>query len=133
VVRTGIPLPRSLGLTDPRRLAVTGPDGRAVPADFQVLARWNAGLEDEKAPVQWVLAIFPATVGAKKQAVYSLVTDGSVANPRPAVPLTLTRKGDKVVVDTGAAVFSIGGELFEEIRVRDKALVTGSGMSLIAG
>ena len=133
MVRSGIPLPRSLELTDPRRLAVVGPDGRAVPADFQVLARWNAGLEDGKAPVQWVLAIFPATVEAKKQAVYSLVTDGSVANPRPAVPLTLTRKGDKVVVDTGAAVFSLGGELFEEIRVRDTALVTGSGMSLMAG
>lgn len=133
VIRSGIPFPRSLGLTDPRRFAVVDPDGRPVPADFQVLARWNAGLEDERAPVQWVLAIFPATVGAKKQAVYSLVTDGSVANPRPAVPLTLTRQGDRIVVDTGAAVFSFGGELFDEVRVRDTVLVTGSAMSLTTG
>jgi hypothetical protein len=136
VIRSGIPLPRSLGLTDPRRFAILGPDGRAVPADFQVLARWNAGLGDAVAPVQWVLAIFPATVEAKKQAVYSLVTDGSVANPRPAVPLTLTRKGDRVVVDTGAAVFSLGGDpgsLFDEVRAGETPLVTGSDMSLLAG
>jgi hypothetical protein len=137
VVSSGIPLPRSLGLTDPRRLAVVDPGGRAVPADFRVLARWNAGLEEESAPIQWVLAIFPATVGAKKKDVYSLVTDGSVANPRPPVPLTLTRKGDRVVVDTGAAVFSLGGEpgaLFDEVRAGDSAaLVTGSEMSLMAG
>lgn len=133
MVRSGIPLPRSLGLTDPRRLAVLDPEGRAVPADFQVLARWNAGLEQESAPLQWVLAIFPATVGAQKRAVYSLVTDGSAVNPRPAVPLTLTRKGDRVVVDTGAAVFSVGEELFDEVRVRDTSLVTGSEMSLLAG
>lgn len=133
MVRSGVPFPRSLGLTSVRRLAVVGPDGRAVPADFQVLARWNAGLDEERAPVQWVLVIFPATVGAKKQAVYSLVTDGSVANPKPAVPLTLKRQGDRVVVDTGAAVFSLGGELFDGIRVKDHDLVTGSEMTLTAG
>ncbi|MES1245114.1 MAG: hypothetical protein ABUT39_26150 [Acidobacteriota bacterium] len=136
MIRSGIPFPRSLGLTDPRRLAVVGPDGRAVPADFQILARWNAGLTDGKAPIQWVLAMFPATVEAKRQAVYSLVTDGSVANPKPAVSLTLTRKGDRVVVDTGVAVFSFGGELFDEIRVRrpeDTPLVIGSAMTLRTG
>jgi hypothetical protein len=136
VIRSGIPFPRSLGLTDPRRFAIVGPDGRAVPADFQVLARWNAGLGDTGAPIQWVLAIFPAAVEAKKKAVYSLVTDGSVANPQPAVPLKLTRNGDRVVVDTGAAVFSLGGDpgsLFDEVRVGETPLVTGSDMSLLAG
>jgi hypothetical protein len=136
VIRSGIPFPRSLGLTDPRRFAIVGPDGQAVPADFQVLARWNASLDDASAPVQWVLAVFPATVGAKKQAIYSLVTDGSIANPPPAVPLTLRRNGDRVAVDTGAAVFSLGGDpgsLFDEVRVGQTPLVTGSGMSLMAG
>jgi hypothetical protein len=136
VIRSGIPLPRSLGLTDPRRLAVVDADGRAVPADFQVLARWNAGIDDAGAPIQWVLVVFPATVGAKKQAVYSLVTDGSVANPRPPVPLTVERKGDRIVVDTGAAVFSLGGApgaLFDEVRARATPLVTGSEMTLLAG
>ena len=71
------------------------PAGRPVPAEFRVLARWNAGLEDREAPIQWVLVTFPGTVGEKQSAVYSLSVDGSVANPPPPLPLTLTRKGGR--------------------------------------
>jgi hypothetical protein len=131
VLSTGIPLPRSLGVRATRWLAVVDPSGKPVPADFRLLARWNAVLDDATAPIQWVLVSFPATVGAKQSAVYSLVVDGTVANPPPPTPLTLTQKGDRIVVDTGAAVFSLsGGKLFDEIRARDHALITGSEMSL---
>ena len=131
VLSTGIPLPRSLGVRATRWLAVVDPAGKPVPADFRLLARWNAALDDRSAPIQWVLVTFPATVGAKQSAVYSLSVDGSVANPPPPAPLTLEQKGDRIVVDTGAAVFSLsGGKLFDEIRARDHALVTGSEMSL---
>jgi hypothetical protein len=136
VLSTGIPFPRSLGLADPRQLAVVDAAGHPVPADFRVLARWNAGLDDAAAPLQWVLVTFPATVGAKRSAVYTLVTDGSAANPPPPNPLTLTRRGDRVIVDTGAAVFSLGGEpgaLFDEVRVHGARLVTGSEMSMTVG
>jgi hypothetical protein len=110
---------------------VVDPSGKPVPADFRLLARWNAALEDVKAPIQWVLVSFPATVGAKQSAIYSLVIDGTVANPPPPKPLSLTQKGDRIVVDTGAAVFSLsGGKLFDEVRTRDTALITGSEMSL---
>ncbi len=131
VLSTGIPLPRSLGVKSTRWLAVVDTAGKPVPADFRLLARWNAGLEDGTAPIQWVLVTFPATVGAKQSAVYSLVVDGTVANPPPPAPLTLTRKGDRIVVDTGAAVFTLSsGTLFDEVRTRDHALITGSEMSL---
>ncbi|HWM93183.1 MAG TPA: hypothetical protein VN493_20635 [Thermoanaerobaculia bacterium] len=131
VLSTGVPLPRSLGARDTRWFAVTDAAGRPVPADFRVLARWNAGLEDSEAPIQWALVSFPATVGAKQSAVYSLVVDGSVANPPPPRPLTLSREGDRIVVDTGAAVFSLDGEtLFTEIRTGEARLVTGSELSL---
>ena len=126
VLSTGIPLPRSLGVLDTKWLAVVDPSGRPVPGDFRILARWNAGLEDKSAPIQWVLVTFPATVGAKQGAVYSLSVDGSVANPPPPSPLKL-KMGDRVVVDTGAAVFSFGGDaLFDKIGT----LVTGGEMTL---
>ncbi|HSK75190.1 MAG TPA: hypothetical protein VLQ45_01930 [Thermoanaerobaculia bacterium] len=137
VVRSGVPLPRSLGVRDVRGLAVVDPGGRPVPADFAVLARWNAGKDDATAPVQWLLVSFPATVPADKSAVYTLVTDGSAgSNPAPPVAVKLTREGGQVVVDTGAAVFRLGkdaGALFDEISVGGKRVVTGSEMTLRAG
>jgi hypothetical protein len=134
VASTGIPLPRSLDLRDTRGLAVVDSAGRPVPADFRVLARWNAGLEDREAPIQWLHVTFPATVGARQSAAYSLIADGSAANPPPASPLTLVRQGDRIVVDTGAAVFSLNGapgSLFDEVRSPGGArLITGSELSL---
>jgi hypothetical protein len=137
VVRSGVPLPRALGVRDPRALAVVGPDGRTVPAEFHVLARWNAGRDDAAAPVQWVLAVFPATVAARGGALYTLVADGSAgANPPPPASLRLSREGEQVVVDTGAAIFRLGGhpgELFDEVSLPGgRKLVTGGAMTLRA-
>ena len=117
VVRSGVPLPRALGVRDPRSLAVVGADGKPVPAEFHVLARWNAGKDDAAAPVQWVLVVFPATVAARGSAVYTLVADGSAGpNPPPPTPLRLSRQGEQVVVDTGAATFRLGGNAGGAVR-----------------
>jgi hypothetical protein len=138
VLRSGVPLPRSLGVRDVRGLAILDPAGKPVPAEFHVLARWNAGKEDAAAPVQWLLAVFPATVAARGSAVYTLLTDGSASpNPAPATPLRLTRQGRQVTVDTGAAVFKLGGNagaLFDEVDLAGgRKIVTGGGMALRAG
>jgi hypothetical protein len=138
VVRSGVPLPRSLDVRDVRGLAAVDPEGRPVPAEFVVLARWNAGKDDASAPVQWLLVAFPATVAAGRSATYTLVTDGSAGpNPAPPTPLRLARNGQQVVVDTGAAVFKLGGgagALFDEIAVAGRRLVTGGEMTArIAG
>lgn len=133
IVHNGVPLPREAGVRDPGRLAVVDASGRPVPADFQVLARWNAGLADREAPIQWLLVGFPASVGARKSAVYELVTDGSVKNPAPDTPLSLRRDGDRVTVETGAATFRLGGDAgapFDEIRAGDRRLVSGGAMTL---
>jgi hypothetical protein len=138
VVRSGVPLPRTLGVRDPRSLAIVGPDGRPVPAEFHVLARWNAGKDEASAPVQWLLVVFPATVAARGSAVYTLVADGSAGeNPPPPAPLRLTRSGSQVVIDTGAAVFKLGkdpGALFDEVLLPGgRRLVAGSRLELRAG
>jgi hypothetical protein len=138
MVRSGIPLPRSLGVRDPGRLAVVGEDGKPVPAQFEILARWNAGLSATDSPIQWVLVIFPATVEPRASATYWLV-HGGAASPPPPRPLRLVRDGERVTVDTGAAVFRIGapgdaGTLFDEIRLAGgRRLVTGGTLSVASG
>ncbi|HVE72500.1 MAG TPA: hypothetical protein VNI54_14140 [Thermoanaerobaculia bacterium] len=129
VVRSGIPLPRSMAVTSTNGLRIVDSNGSAVPAQFKVLARWNAGRADATAPVQWLLVSFPAAVGAHATASYRLV---SGANPAPLVPLRLVRDGNRVVIDTGAAVFTINGDapsLFEEIRIGGTAIVTGGSLT----
>jgi hypothetical protein len=136
VVRSGIPMPRSLNLRGTGSLAVVDSTGKAVPADFQITARWDAPLSDTTAPIQWMLVSFPATVTARSSAFYRVVLNGSVANPAPARPLTLTQNGDLITVDTGAAVFRFGsdpGALFDEILLDNGTrLVGGGGMTLTA-
>jgi hypothetical protein len=137
VVRSGVPMPRSLNLRSTSGLAVVSAAGQAVPADFQITARWNAGLADTTAPVQWLMVSFPATVGANGSAVYRVVTDGSVANPAPASPLRLTQVGNAFTVDTGAAIFRFGadsGALFDEVlRADGTRLASGGSLTLRSG
>lgn len=134
VVRTGVPMPRSLNIKSIAQLAVVDAAGNAVPADFRITARWNAPLSDAAAPIQWLLVSFPANVGSRSNASYRIVTDGSVANPAPARPLRLTQNGDLITVDTGAAIFRFGsnpGALFDEVILDNGTrLIGGSAMTL---
>jgi hypothetical protein len=137
VLRSGLPLPRSLAARDPNRFAVVDAKGALVPAQFEVLARWNTGLPDVEAPIQWLLVIFPASVEPGSKAAYWLVTDGSAGtNPPPPRPLKVVREGQGVAVDTGAAVFHVGGTdgLFSAIHLAGgRRLVTGGEMSVQTG
>ena len=130
VVRSGVPVPRSLNLRGTGTLAVVDAAGKAVPADFQVTARWNAAISDATAPIQWLLVTFPASVAARGTATFRLVTNGSVANPAPARPLRLTQAGDLITVDTGAAIFRFGsdpGSLFDEVVLDNGTRLIGGG------
>ena len=105
----GVPLPRALNLRTLQGLAVVDAQGVAVPAGFRVLARWHAAREDASAPIQWLQVRFLADVPAQGSARYRLRVDGSVANPPPAQPLTLSQAGAQWQVDTGPARFVLGG------------------------
>ena len=130
VLSSGIPLPRAFDLRSTTGLAIVDGANTPVPAEFRVLGRFFADLDDTSAPIQWLLVSFPATVAAGGTATYRLVIDGSVANPPPAVPLTLTQVGNRVTVDTGAATFVLGGDphtLFEEVRSAGGGNLAGGG------
>ncbi len=130
VVRSGVPLPRSLMLTGTQGLAVVDGANKLVPAEFQVLARWNAGKNETGAAIQWLLVSFPATVVANGRAAYRLVTDGSAGrNPAPAMSVTLSQNGNRITVNTGVATFVLGGDsgaLFDSVSL-------SSGVNLISG
>jgi hypothetical protein len=119
VVRSGVPLPRSLNLRSTAGLALVDGSGNKVPAEFEITARWAAGLADGTAPIQWLLVSFPATVAAGGTASYLVVVDGSAGpNPAPAQPVTVSQNGNAVTVDTGAATFRLGADstaLFDEV------------------
>ncbi len=130
VVRSGVPVPRSLNLRSTATLALVDGSGNKVPAEFEVTARWAAGLADLTAPIQWLLVSFPATVPAGGTAGYRVVTDGSAGlNPLPAQPVLVTQIGNAVTVDTGAATFRLGADptaLFDEMVLDDGTrLATG--------
>ncbi len=133
VVRSGVPLPRSLDVRNLSALNLVDAAGSPVPAEFQVLARWNMGLNSD-APIQWLLVSSSVSVAANQTVTYRLVINGP-ATPKatPPVAISLTRNGDQVIVDTGAATFKVGGDLgalFDEIRLANGAvLVTGSSLT----
>src|SRR5215210_4045606 len=136
VIRSGVPIPRSLNLRGTGSFAVVDAAGKAVPADFQITARWNAPLADTTAPIQWILVTFPASVSANGSTTFRVVTNGSVVNPAPVRPLRLTQAGDLITVDTGAAVFRFGanpGALFDEVLLDNGTrLIGGSAMTIRA-
>jgi|CXWL01.1.fsa_nt_gi hypothetical protein len=130
VLSSGVPLPRSYAIISTANLAIVDGAGTPVPAEFRVLGRWFADLEDSAASIQWLLVSFPASVAANGAASYRLVVDGSVVNPPPPVPLTLTQVGNQVTVNTGVATFVLGGNphtLFDEVRSAGGALLAGGG------
>lgn len=130
VLSSGVPLPRSFAIASTANLAVVDAGNHPVPAEFRILGRWFADLENAAAPIQWLLVSFPASVAANGSASYRLVIDGSVVNPPPAVPLELTQVGNRITVDTGAATFVFGGNphtLFEEVRSAGGTLLAGGG------
>lgn len=134
VVRSGVPLPRSLNLRSPNTLTLVDAAGIPVPAEFQVLARWNAGLNDTSAPIQWLLVTFPASVTANGSATYRVVTDGSAGpNPPPTTTVSVSQSGNQITVNTGAATFRLGGNpgvLFDEVRLTNSTrLVSGSALT----
>lgn len=137
VLRSGLPLPRQAGVTNVNQLRVRRESGEAVPARWYPLARWNAGLNDASAPLQWVLLEMPVSVSAKDVARFYLQIGAAPFEALPvSSPLSLTETNGSIVIDTGAATFTLGnhsGQLFESIRVAGQAVsMPGRPMSAMA-
>jgi hypothetical protein len=124
----GVPLARTAGVVDPTRLRLVNAEGIEVPAQFRVLARWNAARNDASAPIQWVLAEAPAPATGGTLRLRADAVPGAPA--APATPLSVVSAGGRYTIDTGAARFVIdpaAGALFAEVRTADgNLLATGA-------
>jgi len=117
-VTGGVPLPEG-AVEDAGKLALVGPNGKPVPAQFTVATRWYPGKS-----VKWVLLDFQASVPANGKAVYYLTDRG--ANPTPKTPVAVKKDGDAVTITTGVLKLVVRRNkfnLFDEVWVNDVQVV----------
>jgi len=104
-VTSGVPIPRSVNLTDLSSLRLLESSGQPIPAQFTPLARWGGAPDDASKPVRWLLLDFQADVPASGAAQYRLVNNGGTTPTYRT--LSMADGADAITVDTGAAQFSI--------------------------
>lgn len=107
VAFSGVPIPRALDLRTTDGLAVVGPGGRRVPAQFEPLARWGGPLSDANRPIRWLEISLPVHLPADGLNGYALVRAPDLPAPAGGLGLTVRETGGAYVVDTGAATFTV--------------------------
>lgn len=100
-VTWGVPFAQG-ALHDPTRIRVADPDGAALPLQTEVLQRWPDG------SIHWLLLDFLATGNSANRA-YQVVYGADVTPTSAGVGLTVERKQNAIIVDTGAVRFTVGG------------------------
>ncbi len=117
---TQVSLPFAAGvLENEADVAITGSDGKPVPAQFEVLARWNDG------SIRWLLARFRVDVPANGQVALT-VHRGAHAPPNRA-PDLVRKEGANLHVDTGVIRAEVGAtqrEAFTVTTAEGKTLLT---------
>lgn len=118
-VRSGVPVPRALGVHDASRLVVVDAAGNELPTQVAVTSRWEGEPSDESKPVKWLLVDFQASLAAGETSIYRLRTRKS--EPERGASM-VTEIGDSLVVDTGAATFRLSKSefaLFSSVTLAD--------------
>ena len=105
-ISNGVPLLAGQA-TDVKQLRVVDPQGKAVPAQFRVLARWWRGDDS----IRWVLVSFRRSETEGPKPVYKLVGSRAPA-PAPKTALKLTETDELITVDTGKARFEVNRKRF---------------------
>jgi len=115
-VTFGVPFPAG-ALWDATRLRVVDEKGKELPSQCE-----PAGLWAPEGSLKWVR--FDALVDSKDGCYVEVNRDP--ARSKPTKTLTLTKQGDDIVVDTGAAVYTLGSgpSPIKEIRSGDRVVAT---------
>mgnify|MGYP001581773158 CR=1 FL=1 len=109
-VTTGIPLPKNANIFDSNTLRIVGADGvTTIPAQFQVISRWDGLISDTTKPIKWVLVDFQADVVANATATYYL-KDGGTGTAMSGITTTAT--AGQFSISTGAATITINRNNF---------------------
>ncbi len=118
-VTTGVPLPRSAGITSASSLRLVNESGDTVPAAFLILGRWGGAPTDTSRPIRWVLIDTNVSVPAHGSAIFRLRSDGTGSS---ASSLSVEETPEHVTIDTGTARFRVGKAAF---RIFDSVTVGG--------
>lgn len=103
MVITSLAIPQWLPVAHPKTvLRLVDDAGQPVASQAKVLTRWNAPREDPDAPTRFCLIIFRATVPAGSSRTYYIQI-----GPEHQAGLSIVDGANEVVVDTGAATFTI--------------------------
>jgi hypothetical protein len=103
-VSSGVPIPRAAQLFSTQSLRLTDPFGATQVAQFGVLGRWDASVNDTTQPIKWVEVQFHATIPRNSQSTYTLTDTGSgSANS----PFTIQETASELSIDTGSARFHV--------------------------
>jgi hypothetical protein len=105
-IANGVPLKPGMAM-ETTELHVLGSDGKEVPAQFRVLARYWRGDNS----IRWVLTDFLASLPEKGSTSYRLVGRKAAA-PVPTTGLSVQEDDDFIRVNTGAALFEISKKKF---------------------
>jgi hypothetical protein len=115
-ITVGVPFPRGLVAND-STVVLRDATGNGVPVQRRVLDRWTDG------SVRWLLLDFSAPRRANR---YHLAVGApDVTHPEPASALVVNEREGTIVVDTGAARFTLerGGPFpFADVTVRDRSV-----------
>ena len=109
-ISNGVPLEVGAAM-DTSQLRVLGPDGKEVPAQFRVLARWWR--KDNS--IRWVLVDFIRSDSEPAKPTYTLV-GRPAAGSRPKTGLVVKTDDKLIHIDTGAAQFEIDRKKFNLIQ-----------------
>lgn len=123
-----IPIEKSRNMLTTESLALYRPDGTKVPAQFDVIARWDGLFDDASQPAQWVDVSVAADVPADGSARFVL---GAATSSRAATGQTVSITGDGggYAINTGAATFAIAptnGTLITRIDTGGRTVFTAS-------
>src|SRR2546427_3922522 len=77
--------------------------GRILPTQSSTIATWNSDLKY----VKWLLVDFQCDLAPEEKRNLFLEYGSGVESPRPAQPVTVTRRQDALMLDTGALRLTI--------------------------
>jgi PcRGLX-like N-terminal RIFT barrel domain len=123
-VTSGVPFARG-AVKDVKKLSVSV-DGKAVPAQFEALARWDDG------SVRWALLDCQADVAAGGKTELIIRDDGK--NPAPAAAVKVVPAPEKLVISTGPMKLVVDRKKFtllSSVTVDGKQLITSASRGLV--
>lgn len=121
----GVPVPRSLNLlaSELPQLLLVGPGGGRLPAQFDVLSRWNDVVDGDGA-IRWLQIAVPVDVPANGRVVFALRRYASAPAPvDDPLAIASSELDGRWLIDTGLAVFEIdptSPSLFARIALREQ-------------